>query len=455
VVSRTNLAMLAASVVGLVLLASGVAIGGFVLALVIAAAAFRGGSYFVIASAVLLPVATIGWTLTVLEVQGRTFDVRLLLTFLVAGLGLVLVLRTVRSLHVTEWLMLAFVAWLILDGVAVTRNPLIWAPPAARWAVYWSMFVLARRHLSTLGDIHILMTGIVVGFLPTALAGVAQFVLGAANVQNAAIRATGFIESSPIALAFAGQMAVLIVLPLAAAWSGPRRLLPLIAAGIGWVAIVASATRIVLVTAYFGVTAFAALRQRWRIVALVTAIFAASLIVRPDFVGRFLVLAPPPGPSLVASPSAPAEPSPTAITGDTSLRYRFFVWGILIKGWEESPLIGIGPGMAAPTIEKASPTSIRQAPHNDYVGALTETGVIGLALFVALQAAVLIQLSRCALTAEGGLAKEAILVSAIAFVTVNVLGVLNNPQYAVEMQAGLWAVIGSALAIRFPKVTDA
>jgi O-antigen ligase len=250
-------------------------------------------------------------------------------------------------------------------------------------------------------------------------------------------------------------MAVLIVLPLAAAWSGPRRLLPIIAAGIGWVAIVASATRIVLVTAYFGVTAFAALRQRWRIVALVTAIFAASLIVRPDFVGRFLVLAPPPGPSLVASPSAPAEPSPTAITGDTSLRYRFFVWGILIKGWEESPLIGIGPGMAAPTIEKASPTSIRQAPHNDYVGALTETGVIGLALFVALQAAVLIQLSRCALTAEGGLAKEAILVSAIAFVTVNVLGVLNNPQYAVEMQAGLWAVIGSALAIRFPKVTDA
>ena len=168
---------------------------------------------------------------------------------------------------------------------------------------------------------------------------------------------------------------------------------------LGAFAIIASATRIVLVTAFAGLAALAAWRGRWRELVLITVVFVGALAIRPDLLGRFIALAPgspssTPSSGGSAAPTLGPQPNTGLVEGDTSLQYRIFVWRVLLRAWQATPVLGIGPGMAASTIEAVSPTSRRQAPHNDYIGMLTEAGVLGLLLLLSVQGAVLAQLLR-------------------------------------------------------------
>jgi O-antigen ligase len=428
--------------IGLGLLALGIGMGGFALLLALITLALGGTDAYLIGVSALLPAATVGWTLQLAEFGGRSFDARLLLTFWAALLSVFLVGRVVRTLDWLDWLAIGLVAYLALDGLLHADSVFIWAPPVARWAVYASCLILARRAFPTIGGRGILMLAIALGFMPSVAAGLIQFATGAANEQNAAVRATGFIQSSPIALAFAGQAVVLMMYPLfARARSGWGRLLTAASMVLGAIAIVASATRIILVTAFGGAVLFASLRRRWREAFLISVVFVGSLAVRPDFLARFTSVVPTPS----VTPGASTSPGSTSFTGDTSLQYRVFLWRVLLSAWSKSPVLGIGPGMAAPTIEAASPTSHRQASHNDYVGMLSEGGVLGLLLFVALQASVLVLLVRRWQAADMPI-RDSIAMAFLAFVVTDVLGVLNNPIYAVELQAGLWAVAGAMLS---------
>jgi O-antigen ligase len=226
---------------------------------------------------------------------------------------------------------------------------------------------------------------------------------------------------------------------------------------IGTAAVAVSATRLVLATSYAGVTGTLAIGRRWRSVLAVTVIAAAILVLRPELVQRFQTAVNEafgggPAASAQASPVATQQPETTDNTselGDPSLHTRLVVWDRILAAWSKEPILGIGPGMTAPTIAEASGAQ-RVAPHNDYIGALAELGIIGFCLFVGLQLAVGVLLwgsgSRSPpMTERLGTPARAALVVFLCF---NVLGALNNPSYFLDIQVAVWALVGAGLASR-------
>jgi O-antigen ligase len=408
--------------------------------------------WFVLTTAMVLPISTVGWPSPIAVIDGRTLDARLVLTFGIAALGMVALATDRRRISRSEALMFAILGYIVIVGVLRSDSYLTWAPPAARWTAFLCAFVLARRHLGTLPYFRWLAIAIVAGFSVPVVAGVAQFLLGAAGVQNEAIRATGLDASSPVALAFAGQMALVgsVALLATTSYKSPFGVFMTLVAILSTFAIVASATRLVLVTAWAALSAFAGSRRRWAAVALFTVILAASLALRPDFVGRFVGTVTPatPSPAEPASTPAPNGPVPRggSEVGDPSLRFRIFVWRVLYEAWRDEPILGIGPGMTARAVASVSPAR-RTAPHNDYIGTLAELGVVGLAGYLTLQVSVLWGIWRRFQAAGSEQEASLRLLVLVAFTAFNVLGVLNNPIYFLDIQFALWALAGSALAI--------
>jgi putative inorganic carbon (hco3(-)) transporter len=73
-----------------------------------------------------------------------------------------------------------------------------------------------------------------------------------------------------------------------------------------------------------------------------------------------------------------------------SLAWRLGYWGTVIDLANDSPIVGIGPKMTQYVTDSA------RVPHNDYLRAYVETGVLGLTAYVALVTA-LIHTARNAL----------------------------------------------------------
>jgi putative inorganic carbon (HCO3(-)) transporter len=83
-------------------------------------------------------------------------------------------------------------------------------------------------------------------------------------------------------------------------------------------------------------------------------------------------------------------PSVAGVEGN-SLAWRLGYWGTLIDLANDSPIVGIGPKMTQYVTDSA------KVPHNDYLRAYVETGVLGLSAYIAVVAA-LIHTARNALT---------------------------------------------------------
>ena len=83
-------------------------------------------------------------------------------------------------------------------------------------------------------------------------------------------------------------------------------------------------------------------------------------------------------------------PNVAGIEGN-SLAWRFEYWDTLIDLANDSPIVGIGPKMTQYVTDSA------KVPHNDYLRAYVETGVLGLSAYIAVVAA-LIHTARHALS---------------------------------------------------------
>ncbi len=71
-----------------------------------------------------------------------------------------------------------------------------------------------------------------------------------------------------------------------------------------------------------------------------------------------------------------------------TLNYRSVIWGGSIEQWKESPITGVGLGGLGYALSKQS-VQYRGA-HNSFIHILTETGLIGLILFLAMHISLLI-----------------------------------------------------------------
>lgn len=390
------------------------------------------------------PLTTAGWTVQLLLISGRALDVRLVITFALAGIGL-LALVIGRNLRPTgiEWLFLLLIVWAVFSGIVASDSVLTWGPPVARLVAYYAVLALATRYLQGARDLALLMAVIAIGFLVPTTAGIAQFLLGQADYINDAYRATAPGDRGPIALAFDGQIGLILSFALfsAAVRKRFRRawLLGMILGGVG---LIVSATRLVTVTAWAVLLSSTGLRRRWRAAAAVSLFFVLAFAARPDLAGRFLGTFGGERPSPTESPGE--EPG-QGENVDASLRFRLFVWSTILDGWIEQPLTGIGPGMTAHLVALESPAQ-RTAPHNDYIGVLAEMSIPGLALFVAIQVGV-VRAMIMAWRRSRGRPRDFVATIGLLFVGINVLGALNNPLYFFDVQVALWALIGGVLAL--------
>jgi O-antigen ligase len=78
-------------------------------------------------------------------------------------------------------------------------------------------------------------------------------------------------------------------------------------------------------------------------------------------------------------------------SGANTFQMRQAYWKLGLAQWMQSPLCGVGCGAFADAI-MGSLSGLRPLAHNTYISVLTETGVIGLGIFILL----LLVLSRCA-----------------------------------------------------------
>jgi hypothetical protein len=439
-----------AAVIGTILLLIGQTIGlvgmvaGYALLL-----AFRPtvGVAMIVAS---MPVATIGWGAPLATIDGRTLDARLVLTFGIAALagGRALVDLLARRPDWLEVGMGAFLAYVVLIGLLQSESVYVWAPYAARWTSYFAIFVIARRAFSGESTVTLVAGAALGGFLLVTLGGLLEFALGAGRFMNEAVRATAPGDGGPVALAFAAQFVAITAFYVPTSDSRSARTVRWVVASIGGLAVVASATRTVLITAWAALAVPALIARHWRRLLIVTLFVGAGLVARPDFIGRFLDMVgvdPPPAPTDGGEVPPEGEGDERV---DASLNFRLFVWGELLERWAEVPVVGIGPGMTAEAIAEVSPAS-RIPPHNDYVGVLSELGAIGLIGFVGLQLAVgwqlvLRQLSRLRRRVVDN---DPRVLAATLFVAFNVLGALNNPMYYLDIQLAVWSIVGASLAV--------
>jgi hypothetical protein len=430
------------------LLAARSPVGGFGLLLALAVLLVASRPDFVVGATFAATLSTVAWDVQVATVAGHTFDTRLLLTFGVAALvGVALALQRPR-LRRLELLVCAFAGWIVVVGLLRSDSLATWAPPAARWTAYAGIFLLARACLTRDRDLRVLAAAVALSFCIPAGLGVIQLVAGEASTINGAVRATAPGGRGPIALAFAGQMVILLGYALAER-RGSARPGWLASVALGAAGLVATATRLTTITALAALAGVQALRRQWRVLAVVPLAFVLVLLVRPDLRERYTGTGaeqieqtedrPPPA-------SGSSDAAKRIQDPDASSRTRAAIWRSVLHEWEGQPVIGMGPGMTAPTFEVVSGRP-RVAPHNDFIGVLAELGVVGLALFVAFQAAV-IRALWLAVRAVRTTAVEVLATAVLAtFVAVNVPGALNNAMYHFDVQLALWALAGSVLGI--------
>lgn len=402
---------------------------------------------------VAVPWSTFGWQGSLATIDGRVLDVRLVVTFAVAATGgLALALRPLGRIVILEWLVLALAFWQTVSGLIAADSILTWAPPVTRTVAYGAVFALARRHLHFRADLKLAFGLMVLAFGVPTLAGLVQFIAGEAEFLNEAVRATSPGGRGPISLAFAGQMTVLTAYGLlqttSVAW---RRGSAGAAMAVGALGVIASATRLITATTWLSLVAFSAVRRQWIAVVLVTIATSAGVVVRGDLIDRFAgTIESQPSPTSTVDPDMtpgsrrPSVPAHEEPVGDASLRFRFFVWGAVLDEWSNQPVTGIGPGMTAHVVAERS-SAERTAPHNDYIGFLAETSIVGLFLFIAAQATVLASLLRPRADRRASSRRALVVLTAILFVSTNILGALNNPIYFFDVQVGLWALVGCAV----------
>ena len=455
---------LATIVIGIALLVAGMALGVAAVAVGLLAVGFVARRLVVLAIIVLSPAMTAFESIPLARIGNDVLDVRLVLT---AALGAVLWFwLAVDRPHVgtTARIFVGYVLAVMVLSAFNNVAPLLAIPVVARAMVYVGVFVGAQAWLGTRSGANAVLIAAVLGLLAPAASGVLQWAEGGALVAAGVGRITGLYGTSPVGLALAMQIGVLILAGGALTEGAARTVrwfAGILAIVVMAVLLAQTSTRLPFVTTASIVAAFEVIRRRWMGVFAVIAVAALLLISSPGLEARLgSTFGPPAGPAATA-PSSPESPPPTQGTpspvptqtdesadqdlggGEASYRYRLFLWRTMLGEWEASPIVGRGTGSFATLFEMRTGAR-RVAPHNDYLYALVEGGVVLLFLYVVLQGAVLIGLlSQAAIRSETRLS----LVATGLFVATNVANAINNAIFYVDLQVIVWATAAAVLAI--------
>jgi O-antigen ligase len=256
--------------------------------------------------------------------------------------------------------LMVFVATAALSVLA-SRGPLSSAVEAARIFAAVLMFVviehlardparmrkiLAAAYVSALFPLLLMTYGVLTGRLRTEEKGGVSRVIGPFAQSNV----------------FGRYLMLMIVMGVALYPGINRRYRPLLAAVVtgSSVCLLFTYTRSALVGAVLGLVVVGVLLNR-RVLVWMMVIGAVTLLLVPGFAGRFTEL---------VSPRAD-DPHP-----GNSLGWRLGYWTEVLPLVKKNPITGIGVGQTQFFTEQ------QVQPHNDFLRALVETGVVGLGAYL-------------------------------------------------------------------------
>jgi putative inorganic carbon (HCO3(-)) transporter len=273
---------------------------------------------------------------------------------------------------------LVSLAWLAFLGVALISalaadRPLESMAEWGRIATVVAMLVVLQQMLGGGLDVRRVLTACYVS---------AVIPLGVAAYQAVSSGASGSLGTSRVhgtfahSNAFGFYLVILIVMGVALLPHVTLNVKPLFLAVL-WAsafAIILTFSRGSWFALLIGLIVVGAL-QSPRAILLTLGVAAVVVVSVPPVTARLLDLQP--------------GPSVAGIEGN-SLAWRLEYWSSVIELANDSPIIGIGPKMTQYVTDSA------KVPHNDYLRAYVETGLLGLSAFIAVLAA-LIQTARNAL----------------------------------------------------------
>jgi O-antigen ligase len=282
-----------------------------------------------------------------------------------------------RRFRERSWAEIAMGVFVLTAAVSIVQSahPERSALELARISAAVIMFAILRRVVR--GNPHMadrVLTAVFASAIVPLVVAAFQILAGSGGFHAGGysrVRGT-FVHPNP----FAFYLTMLIVMGVALyphlrGWR--QATLALVLAG-GGVALMATYTRTGWLALFVALLVVGFLQSRWLIpVLLVGALLVVALV--PSVGGRFSDL----GQTRRASGAA-----------GNSLIWRTDYWRQAIDLADRSPIIGIGLKMTQASTEE------QKAPHNDFIRAYAETGVIGLAAYLAIIAG-LIGIARRAL----------------------------------------------------------
>jgi O-antigen ligase len=262
-----------------------------------------------------------------------------------------------------------------------------------------------------------------------------------AEVKGSFVRITGpFAQSTTFGryLMFLLVFGVAVYRYLAGWWRAAMAVL----LGLSFVFLLLTNTRSAILGAAIGLVVVAVLHRSARMLVALCLTAVLGLAFLPAVGDRFAQL-------------ADARAVGGAPTGNT-LAWRFGYWAEIVPLANRNPVTGIGPTMTQFQTDEA------KKPHNDFLRAYVETGVIGLAAYLAMVVLMLLAGLRALRRAPPGTLQRGIAVGfvgcAVAFVAVsaasNVVSSVATLWYLVAFAAVAGAPASWAPALR-PQAVDA
>ena len=463
---------LAALLVGIALLALGLAVGVVGIGAGLLLLGFLDRRLSVLGVLVAMPGLGAFNGIVLADVDGHALDVRLILTGIVVAVLWVWIIRDRPRVGIVARTFAFFVVCVILLGALNHVAPLLALPVIARSLAYLGVFIASEAWMGSRRGAHAVMIAAVIGLLAPALSGLVQLVTGGGHVAADLSRLAGLYGSSPVGLALAMQIGVMIMAG-GALLEGIGRNVRWFA-GIATLALMAflmaqTSTRLPFLVTAGTLVVFEILRRR--AVGMVIVVVAAGVLLLSssglvDRLGStfYPVSSPPPNPSysqlppgssglhtLTSQPSSSsflASNEPGADTnedrggGAASLRFRLFLWRSMIAKWESSPIVGYGTGSFATLFQEETGLK-RIAPHSDYIYILVEGGLLLLVAYLLVQGlAIAILLGRMLRGADARLPFVALAV----LVATNVINNISNALLYVDLQLIVWAILAAVLA---------
>lgn len=329
--------------------------------------------------------ASVDWTKAPSELgeptRSGTMTTALALVFLAAVVLWLLVQFKAGRLVPPSLLSLAWLAFLSTSIVsaATADRRLVSLAESGRIATAVAMLLVLHQLLGDGGDVRRVLTACYVSaVVPLSMAAYQASSVGAFGTDEAARIYGTFAHPN----AFGFYLATLIVMGMALLRHVTPNVRPLLLAFL-WgssIAIVLTYSRGAWIALIVGLLVVGAL-QSPRTVLLTLGVATVVALTVPPVTARLIDL---------------QQESTVPGTSGNSLQWRFDYWGRVIDLADENPILGIGPKMTQYVTDSA------KVPHNDFLRAYAETGVLGLCAYAGVLAALVHSARRALRAAAAG-----------------------------------------------------